>query len=169
VSSTDLDDDTATAIHEAAHVVAGALETPPYLYRLVVLRALRPNTGFSFAHRARQRDDPADTERDLLLTLAGPAASHRYDPNRSPQQDVTDYENAVELAERIASARATSSASVLAASEHEAFLLVAGHWGQIEVVGDVFLREQRGAQWSLDSDQIRTALVEAGVISSPAP
>jgi hypothetical protein len=58
--------DIATAIHEAAHVVAGALEDPAYPYRRVVFRALPPNTALSIGHHARRRDDLADSERELL-------------------------------------------------------------------------------------------------------
>jgi hypothetical protein len=66
-------------------VVAGALETPSYIYRLVVLRALRPNTAYAVAHRVR-RGDLVD-EADVLLTLAGPTASHRYELDRVPHED----------------------------------------------------------------------------------
>ena len=160
-------DDKATAIHEAGHAVAGALEDPPYLYRRVVLRALPPNTGFVFAHRARRREDLQDNQRNLLLTLTGPAASHRHDPDRSPYEDVSDYADAAELAERISAAEGVSSALVLAASEHQAFLLAQSRWDAIQSVGDAFLRGRVGTQWSLNSDQIREALVDAGLIPMP--
>lgn len=89
------------ALHEAAHAVVDAVLTPPLFYQEVVLSASGGNTGYSIAAANRVRgasydyslpEHQQEAKRDILVLMAGPAASKRLDPDRDRRVDESDYE-----------------------------------------------------------------------------
>ena len=159
------------AIHEAAHVVADALQATPVYYTRVILCARDGNAAVSIASGSRVSggyDYTLLAHRDaatqaILVLLAGPSASARIERSRPRRVDVTDYQYAEVHATGLSSFTGEPAASYINRGETAADEFVEKHWQQIETVGTRFFAERRGSRAEVDAATIAQALREAGI------
>jgi hypothetical protein len=150
--------DFAVAIHEVAHLVAGAQETPPFLFKVANLRPAPPNVAYLVPEKGRLKGDRAAAEADLLLTLAGPAASHRHDPQRAPEADISDYDQARRVAETLAEGGDRSAAEIMQTFERRAQEFVTENWDKILAIACAFLDLRTESKWLVDATRLNEAL-----------
>jgi hypothetical protein len=162
------------AIHEAAHVVVGAVLIPPVVYSEVSLTPTDGNTAYSVTRKLRIRSAEWDcslpehqrmAREEILVSLAGPSPSKRIDPPRRRRKDEADYRNAKMHAERLSSATGIPATRYIAQGEEEADAFTENWWNAILAVGHQFFMQRQGQRGKVDQATMTDALRKAGLPS----